>query len=95
MCSESTTARRRGFVQSAGMHPTPTLTEFLAATAATLMLASAAHADRASESKACKAVKLQIRHVESRMRAGYTAGQGVRLETRLKKLRDKRFRVCR
>lgn len=29
------------------------------------------------------------------MRAGYTAGQGVRLETRLKKLRDKRFRVCR
>ena len=44
---------------------------------------------------ACEAVKAKIRYVESRMRAGYTAKQGIRLEERLRELRRKRSRLCR
>ena len=60
-----------------------------------LLIAPPAEADRASQSAACRQVKTQIRRVESQMRAGYSAKQGVRLEARLRKLRDKRYRVCR
>ena len=44
---------------------------------------------------ACEKVKREIARVESRMRAGYTARQGRRLEERLRRLREKRYRVCR
>lgn len=95
MCSELPEAWPGEIRQSGRMKAAHGHRVLLLATTLALLLASVAHADRASDSKACKAVKLQIRNVESRMRAGYTAGHGVRLETRLKKLRDKRFRVCR
>lgn len=44
---------------------------------------------------ACAKVKRDIARVESRMRAGYTASQGRRLEERLRRLREKRYRLCR
>ncbi|MGI9221856.1 MAG: hypothetical protein ACR2QS_12565 [Woeseiaceae bacterium] len=45
--------------------------------------------------KACNAVKAQIREIEARMRNGYTAAQGIRYDERLRKLKDKRYKVCR
>lgn len=45
--------------------------------------------------KACKAVKAQIREIEARMRNGYSAAQGIRYDERLRKLKDKRYKVCR
>ena len=59
------------------------------------MSPSGAALDRKAAKKACAEVKQKIRRIESRMRAGYTAAQGIRLEARLKKLKDKRYRVCR
>ena len=44
--------------------------------------------------KACKAVKAQIREFEARMRNGYSAAQGIRYDERLRKLKDKRYKVC-
>lgn len=48
-----------------------------------------------SRQAACMKVKEQLRNVESRMRAGYTRAEGERLEARRRKLRKKRFRLCR
>ena len=59
------------------------------------MSPSAAARDREAAKKTCAEVKQKIRKIESRMRAGYTASQGIRLEKRLRKLKDKRYRVCR
>ncbi len=44
---------------------------------------------------ACDKVKRDIRRIESRLRAGYTARQGVRLEERLRELKERRRKVCR
>ena len=44
---------------------------------------------------ACEKVKQQIRVIESRMRDGYSAAQGIRYEARLRELRDKRYKLCR
>ena len=58
----------------------------------TLPLASAsAPKDKAK----CDEVKDQIRAIEAKMRRGYTAAQGIRYEERLKRLKDKRYEVCR
>lgn len=46
------------------------------------------------ESK-CRKVKADIRHVQSRLRAGYTRAEGEKLEARLRKLREKRRKLCR
>lgn len=43
----------------------------------------------------CKEVKAKIRHIEARMRAGYTASQGIRLDRQLRELKQKRYRLCR
>ena len=43
----------------------------------------------------CAAVKKKIRHIRSRMRAGYTRAQGERLERQLRKLRKDRRSKCR
>lgn len=51
--------------------------------------------DRQAKKKACAEIKLKIRKLESRMRAGYSASQGIRLEERLRELKKKRYRVCR
>lgn len=42
----------------------------------------------------CERVKKKIKYVESRMRAGYTAAQGIRLERRLRALKEDRYRYC-
>lgn len=44
---------------------------------------------------ACSEVRAQIREVEAKMRSGYTRAQGERYEARLRRLKNKRFRVCR
>lgn len=49
----------------------------------------------ANDRAACEKVKQQIREIEARMRNGYTAAQGIRLEARLRKLKEKRYRLCR
>ena len=61
-----------------------------------LMAMTPAHAapDREAKKKACTEVKLKIRKLESRMRAGYSAAQGIRLEEKLRKLKKVRYRVC-
>ena len=43
----------------------------------------------------CAEVRQQIRRIQARLRAGYTARAGVRLEARLRELKKKRARVCR
>jgi hypothetical protein len=43
----------------------------------------------------CAAIREEIRNIESRMRAGYTRAQGERYEERLRKLKEKRRRLCR
>ena len=51
-----------------------------------------ADADRQSE---CAETKAKIRKIESKMRQGYTAKQGVRMEDELRRLRERRKRLCR
>ena len=43
----------------------------------------------------CEVIKEKIRKVESRMRQGYSAAQGIRLDERLRKLREQRRKACR
>ena len=43
----------------------------------------------------CEKVKNQIRTVQAKMRNGYTAAQGIRYEERLRRLKEKRYKVCR
>jgi len=43
----------------------------------------------------CARVKQQIREIESKMRAGYTRAQGERYNAKLRKLREKRAKLCR
>ena len=49
-------------------------------------------ADRRAE---CRKVKEKIRKIESRMRQGYTAKQGIRFDERLRELKKKRYKLCR
>jgi len=49
-----------------------------------------------SDAKAdCKKVKQKIRHIQSKMRAGYTRAQGEKMEAELRKLRTLRKKTCR
>jgi len=43
----------------------------------------------------CTAIKEKIRHIQSKMRAGYTRAQGERMEEQLRKLRLARSKKCR
>ncbi len=47
------------------------------------------------DKEACQSVKADIREIQAKMRSGYTVAQGNRYEVRLRKLRDKRSRICR
>jgi hypothetical protein len=60
-----------------------------------LLLQVDAEAHDRHRKEACAKVKARIRLVESRMRAGYSARQGYRLEDRLRELRKERARLCR
>jgi hypothetical protein len=43
----------------------------------------------------CDKTKQKIRNIQSKMRSGYTRAQGEKLEAQLRKLREKRKKVCR
>ena len=58
-------------------------------------LGSTAMAGDRKDKQACADVKTKIRLIQDRMRSGYTASQGIRYEARLRRLREKRRRVCR
>lgn len=62
---------------------------------AVLLIASMeADAKRTCNKEECQKVKTAIRAIEARMRNGYTAAQGIRFDERLRKLKDKRYKVC-
>lgn len=43
----------------------------------------------------CAETREKIRKIEAKMRQGYTARQGVRMQEELRSLREKRRRLCR
>jgi len=53
------------------------------------------HAGDTSDKDACEQVKKKIRVIESRMRDGYSAAQGIRYEAKLRELKEKRYKLCR
>ncbi len=53
------------------------------------------HAGNKDDKAACEQVKKKIHAIESRMRDGYSAAQGIRYEARLRELKDKRYKLCR
>ena len=63
--------------------------------ALTFLISSGTAADENFDKAQCAAVKKKIRHIQSRMRAGYTRAQGERMEAGLRKLRKQRKSVCR
>ncbi len=70
----------------------------LSTIAACLMLATLVSADgMAARDKdaVCREIDRQIEQLHARMRQGYTAKQGVRLEKRLRDLRERRYELCR
>lgn len=62
--------------------------------AAMLFVATDTSAKRTCDKDECQKVKTAIRAIEARMRNGYTAAQGIRFDERLRKLKDKRYKVC-
>jgi len=42
----------------------------------------------------CEEIKQEIRHIQSKMRAGYTRAQGEKMEAELRKLRALRKKAC-
>ncbi len=70
-------------------------TTLLVLAAAAIGAAFSAVGETARDKAECRKVKADIRKIESRMRQPYTAAQGIRFDERLRKLKDKRYRVCR
>ena len=60
-----------------------------------LLFSVQCNAHNCEKTDRCKTIKEQIRKVESRMRQGYSAAQGIRLDERLRTLREKRRKACR
>ena len=52
-------------------------------------------ADARSDEAACEKVKQQIRSIQTKMRNGYSAAQGIRYDERLRELKEKRYKLCR
>ena len=68
----------------------------LAALFVYLLHTAAAGAPADDEKKAeCAETKSKIRKIESRMRQGYTAKQGMKMEDELRRLRERRKNICR
>lgn len=63
--------------------------------ALSLLLAAGSPAHEVSDKAECTAIKEEIRHIQSRMRSGYTRAQGECMESQLRKLRQKRKSKCR
>ena len=53
------------------------------------------HAGNGNDKGACEQVKKKIRVIESKMRDGYSASQGIRYEAQLRNLKEKRYKLCR
>ena len=70
---------------------------YLAKTAllALIWLTIPSYANDSGDREACEKVKQQIRELEARMRNGYSAAQGIRYDERMRRLKDKRYKVCR
>ena len=60
-----------------------------------MLLLEPVHAGNKDDKDACEQVKVKIRMIESRMRNGYSAAQGIRYEARLRELKEKRYKLCR
>ncbi len=61
----------------------------------TFLMSTGASTHEDVDKTQCAAVKKKIRHIQSRMRAGYTRAQGERLEQQLRKLKKQRRLKCR
>lgn len=59
-----------------------------------LVAGAGADAKRDCDKEECQKVKTAIRAIEARMRNGYTAAEGIRFDERLRKLKDKRYKIC-
>lgn len=68
---------------------------FLLTIALLLVLATGGVAHEVDDKAQCARINEKIRHIQSRMRSGYTRAQGERLETQLRKLRQQRKSKCR
>lgn len=66
---------------------------------ATLLGASsiltAGNAHESEDNHRCEETKQKIRKIQSQMRQGYSASRGIRLEARLRELRELRRKQCR
>ena len=60
-----------------------------------LLVGAEGHAHDCEKPDRCQAIKEKIRNIESRMRHGYSAAEGIRLDERLRKLREQRGKACR
>ena len=63
--------------------------------AITLAMTANSHAMDSKREAECRKIDEQIRNIQSRMRHGYSAAQGVRYEERLRALKERRWRRCR
>jgi hypothetical protein len=59
------------------------------------LLAGAPILAQSNDEAACEKVKQQIRDIESKMRSGYSAAQGIRYDEKLRQLKGKRSKLCR
>ena len=59
------------------------------------VIASGALAHSGDAVVECEKVKQKIRHIQSKMRSGYSRAQGEKMEAQLRKLRALRSRFCR
>jgi len=64
------------------------------ALAANLLLAPASYAVDDGQRQKCEQTKQKIRKIESRMRMGYSAKQGIRMDEKLRQLKKQRSKYC-
>jgi hypothetical protein len=62
---------------------------------ALLVLSAQGNAKPDCDALACEEAKQAIREIEARMRAGYSRSQGEKYETKLRKLKRRRSKLCR
>jgi len=60
-----------------------------------VLAAHAVDAEDFGQQSECDKIKQKIRHIQSKMRAGYTRAQGEKLEAELRRLRAERRKACR
>ena len=60
-----------------------------------LLLSTSAIVQAQDTALDCDRIKAKIRHIQSKMRAGYTRAQGEKMEAELRRLRTRSARACR